>query len=84
MVSDDWGWGVPEDDWYNPTDYEWRSREIKAESLPVHEDKNEAEQEGYDITGGHRVNASCDIVNLYCCTLHGSPGRSAHPCYIAI
>ena len=53
MVSDDWGWEVPEEenDWYHNANYEWRTKLVKADSLPETELRQETT--GFDITGAH-------------------------------
>ena len=49
MMSDDWGWQVPEQDWWVDTEYEWRSHLVSADQPPV----VEITDEGLDITGQH-------------------------------
>lgn len=50
MMSDDWGWEVPEQDWWVNTDYEWRSHLVKADVTPMLE--LEEKDHALDITGG--------------------------------
>ncbi|KAK9813880.1 hypothetical protein WJX73_003222 [Symbiochloris irregularis] len=49
MMSDDWGWELPEEDWWVNTEYEWRSHLVKTDAPPMLEleDKDHA----LDITG---------------------------------
>ena len=68
-MSDDWGWDVPDNDWYDNTNYEWRSSLIKADTVPV----IEVTDEGIDITGASQAWPACSSM----CSMHKQAHEAA-------